>query len=64
MFTKMLSSFNALSEKYIDFKRGLDIENKLLLKEYNNENRIFLYSGANIHRLNSRFFENKDAKKL
>lgn len=29
---------------------------KSLLKEYNNENFIFLYSGANIYQFNLRFF--------
>ncbi|WP_434792927.1 class I SAM-dependent DNA methyltransferase (plasmid) [Borreliella burgdorferi] len=63
LINKMLGSFSALDEKYINFKTGLNIENKLLLKEYNNENFMFLYSGANIHQFNSRFFEDKDARK-
>lgn len=59
----MLSAFNALSKEYIDFKRGFNIENKPILKEDNNGNRIFFYSGANIYQFNSRFFESKDAKR-
>ncbi len=65
LINKMFSKFSVLSERYIDFKKGLDpsINNrKSLLKEYNNENFIFLYSGANIHQFNSRFFEDKAAK--
>ncbi|MDO7273026.1 class I SAM-dependent DNA methyltransferase, partial [Borreliella burgdorferi] len=63
LISKMFSQFNTLSEKYIDFIGGLHLTKyKSLLKEYNNENFIFLYSGANIHQFNSRFFEDKDAK--
>ncbi|QFI15081.1 Eco57I restriction-modification methylase domain-containing protein (plasmid) [Borrelia sp. CA_690] len=65
LISKMFSQFSPLSEKYIDFKKGLDpsIKNcKSLLKEYNNQNFIFLYSGANIHQFNSRFFKDKAAK--
>ncbi|MBB6208480.1 type II restriction/modification system DNA methylase subunit YeeA [Borrelia lanei] len=62
LIKKMLSQFSVLSEKYINFKRGLNIKNKLLLKEYNNENFVFFYSGANIRQFNLRFFEDKDAK--
>ncbi|PRR07169.1 class I SAM-dependent DNA methyltransferase [Borreliella burgdorferi] len=65
LINKMFSKFSTLGEGYIDFKKGLDpsIKNrKSLLKEYNNRNLIFLYSGANIHQFNSRFFEDKDAK--
>ncbi len=65
LINKMFIQFGILSEEYIDFKKGLDpsIKNrKSLLKEYDNENFIFLYCGANIHQFNSRFFENKDAK--
>ncbi len=65
LINKMFSKFSALGEGYIDFKKGLDpsIKNrKSLLKECNNKNLIFLYSGANIHQFNSRFFEDKDAK--
>ncbi|WP_215536343.1 class I SAM-dependent DNA methyltransferase [Borreliella bavariensis] len=65
LINKMFKSFSALREDYIDFKRGLSssIKNlKLLLKEYYSENFIFLYSGANIHQFNSKFFEDKDAK--
>ncbi len=63
LVVKMLSAFNALSKEYIDFKRGFNIENKPILKEDNNGNRIFFYSGANIYQFNSRFFESKDAKR-
>ncbi|WP_418905170.1 Eco57I restriction-modification methylase domain-containing protein (plasmid) [Borreliella finlandensis] len=66
LINKMFSQFSVLSQEYIDFKIGLNpsIKNcKSLLKEYNNENFIFLYSGANIHQFNSRFFKDKDAKK-
>ncbi|WP_210360142.1 class I SAM-dependent DNA methyltransferase [Borreliella garinii] len=65
LINKMFKSFSVLREDYIDFKRGLSssIKNlKLLLKEYYSENFIFLYSGANIHQFNSKFFEDKDAK--
>ncbi len=63
LINKMFSQFNTLSEEYIDFIGGLHLTKyKSLLKEYNNENFIFLYSGANIHQFNSRFFEDKDAK--
>ncbi|WP_421114414.1 Eco57I restriction-modification methylase domain-containing protein (plasmid) [Borreliella americana] len=65
LINKMFVKFGILNQEYIDFKRGLNssIKNrKSLLKEYNNENFIFLYSGANIHQFNSRFFEDKDAK--
>ncbi len=65
LINKMFSQFSVFSEEYIDFKKGLDtsIKNrKSLLKEYDNENFIFLYCGANIHQFNSRFFENKNAK--
>ncbi|WNY65417.1 class I SAM-dependent DNA methyltransferase [Borreliella carolinensis] len=65
LINKIFSQFNTLGEEYIDFKPGLNssIKNlKFLLKEYNNKNFIFLYSGANIHQFNSRFFEDKSAK--
>ncbi|WP_418457406.1 Eco57I restriction-modification methylase domain-containing protein [Borreliella andersonii] len=63
LINKMFSHFSVLSEEYIDFRFGLNLtKNKALLKEYNNENFIFLYSGSNIHQFNSKFFENKDAK--
>ncbi|WP_418906248.1 Eco57I restriction-modification methylase domain-containing protein (plasmid) [Borreliella tanukii] len=65
LINKMFSQFSVFSEEYINFKKGLDpsIKNrKSLLKEYDNENFIFLYCGANIHQFNSRFFEDKDAK--
>ncbi|WP_417903168.1 Eco57I restriction-modification methylase domain-containing protein (plasmid) [Borreliella andersonii] len=63
LINKMFSHFSVLSEEYIDFRFGLNLtKNKALLKEYNNENFIFLYSGSNIHQFNSRFFENKNAK--
>ncbi|WP_419261170.1 Eco57I restriction-modification methylase domain-containing protein [Borreliella afzelii] len=65
LINKMFSRFSTLSKEYIDFTRGLNSSvnnHKFLLKEYNDENFIFLYSGANIHQFNSRFFENKDAK--
>ncbi|WP_418905313.1 Eco57I restriction-modification methylase domain-containing protein (plasmid) [Borreliella turdi] len=60
---KMFSKFSTISEEYIDFKQGLNPTiNKIFLKEYNNGNFIFLYSGANIHQFNSRFFKNKNAR--
>ncbi|WP_420025401.1 Eco57I restriction-modification methylase domain-containing protein [Borreliella valaisiana] len=65
LINKMFSQFSVFSEEYIDFKKGLDLSiknRKSLLKEYDNENFIFLYCGANIHQFNSRFFEDKDAK--
>ncbi|WP_418905526.1 Eco57I restriction-modification methylase domain-containing protein [Borreliella japonica] len=65
LINEMFSRFSTLSEEYIDFTRGLNtsINNrKSLLKTYNNENFIFLYSGANIYQLNSRFFASDDAK--
>ncbi|WP_215537563.1 class I SAM-dependent DNA methyltransferase [Borreliella bavariensis] len=63
LINKMFIQFSILSEEYIDFGFGLNLtKNKALLKESNNKNFIFLYSGANIHQFNSRFFENKDAK--
>ncbi|WP_210366309.1 class I SAM-dependent DNA methyltransferase [Borreliella garinii] len=63
LINKMFSQFSTLSKEYIDFGGGLHLTKyKALYEEYNNENFIFLYSGANIHQFNSRFFENKDAK--
>ncbi|WP_151074396.1 class I SAM-dependent DNA methyltransferase [Borreliella turdi] len=63
LINKMFSSFSILSEKYIDFGGGLHLTKyKTFYKEYNNENFIFLYSGANIHQFNSRFFKDKSAK--
>ncbi|MCD2386077.1 class I SAM-dependent DNA methyltransferase [Borreliella burgdorferi] len=63
LINKMFSKFSTLSEEYINFGVGLNLTKyKTLCKEYNNENFIFLYSGANIHQFNSRFFEDKDAK--
>ncbi|WP_418905335.1 Eco57I restriction-modification methylase domain-containing protein (plasmid) [Borreliella turdi] len=63
LINKMFSSFSILSEKYIDFRGGLHLTKyKTFYKEYNNENFIFLYCGANIYQFNSRFFEYKDAK--
>ncbi|WP_215538188.1 class I SAM-dependent DNA methyltransferase [Borreliella bavariensis] len=65
LINKMFSQFGVFSEEYIDFQKGVDpsINNrKSLLKEYNDENFIFLYSGANIHQFNSRFFICDDAK--
>lgn len=35
----------------------------MAIKSAKSLNFIFLYSGANIHQFNSRFFEDKDAKK-
>ncbi|WP_418885159.1 Eco57I restriction-modification methylase domain-containing protein [Borreliella carolinensis] len=63
LINKMFSKFSVLSQEYIDFFGGLHLTKyKSLYKEYNNENFIFLYSGANIHQFNSRFFKDKDAK--
>ncbi len=63
LINKMFSQFSTLSKEYIDFGGGLHLTKyKALYEEYNNENFIFLYSGANIHQFNSRFFEHKDAK--
>ncbi len=63
LIRKMFNSFSVLREEYIDFGVGLNLTiHKALYKEYNNKNFVFLYSGANIHQFNSRFFENKDAK--
>ncbi|AJY73058.1 class I SAM-dependent DNA methyltransferase [Borreliella afzelii] len=65
LINKIFSQFSVLNQEYIDFKRGLNtsINNrKSLLREYNDKNFIFLYSGANIHQFNSRFFTCDDAK--
>ncbi|WP_418457434.1 Eco57I restriction-modification methylase domain-containing protein [Borreliella andersonii] len=63
LINKIFSQFSVLSKEYIDFGVGLNLtKHKALYREYNNENFIFLYSGANIHQFNSRFFEDKDAK--
>ncbi len=63
LINKMFSQFSTLSKEYIDFGGGLHLTKyKALYEEYNNENFIFLYSGANIHQFNSRFFEDKAAK--
>ncbi|MGF7102140.1 class I SAM-dependent DNA methyltransferase [Borreliella kurtenbachii] len=63
LINKMFSKFSVLSQEYIDFGGGLHLTKyKALYKEYNNENFMFLYSGANIHQFNSRFFKDKDAK--
>ncbi|WP_215536608.1 class I SAM-dependent DNA methyltransferase [Borreliella bavariensis] len=63
LIRKMFNSFSVLSEEYIDFGLGLNLTiHKSLYKEYNNENFIFLYSGANIHQFDSRFFKDKSAK--
>ncbi len=63
----MFKSCSIPNAEYIDFKKGLNLSiknRKSLLKEYNNKKFIFLYSGANIHKFNSKFFENKAAKKV
>ncbi len=63
----MFKSCSILNAEYIDFKKGLNLSiknRKSLLKEYNNKKFIFLYSGANIHQFNSKFFEDKAAKKV
>ncbi|WP_215538164.1 class I SAM-dependent DNA methyltransferase [Borreliella bavariensis] len=63
LIRKMFNSFSVLSKEYIDFGLGLNLTiHKSLYKEYNNENFIFLYSGANIHQFDSRFFKDKSAK--
>ncbi|MBB6043456.1 Eco57I restriction-modification methylase domain-containing protein (plasmid) [Borreliella yangtzensis] len=65
LINKMFNQFSTLSQEYIDFKRGLNpsVKNrKSLVKEYSGKNFIFLYSGANIHQFNSRFFEDKSSK--
>ncbi|WP_418906231.1 Eco57I restriction-modification methylase domain-containing protein (plasmid) [Borreliella tanukii] len=63
LIRKMFNSFSVLNEAYINFKEGLHLTKyKALFKEHSSENFIFLYSGANIHQFDSRFFENKDAK--
>ncbi|WP_215537943.1 class I SAM-dependent DNA methyltransferase [Borreliella bavariensis] len=63
LIRKMFNSFSVLSKEYIDFRLGLNLTiHKSLYKEYNNENFIFLYSGANIHQFDSRFFKDKSAK--
>ncbi|WP_420025276.1 Eco57I restriction-modification methylase domain-containing protein (plasmid) [Borreliella yangtzensis] len=63
LINKMFNQFSALSQEYIDFGVGLNLTKyKALYKEYNNENFIFLYSGANIYQFNSRFFEDKSEK--
>ncbi len=63
LINKMFGQFSTLSKEYIDFKEGLHLTKyKALYKEYSNENFIFLYSGANIHQFNSRFFKDKAAK--
>ncbi|SCW42558.1 Type II restriction/modification system, DNA methylase subunit YeeA, partial [Borreliella japonica] len=63
LINKMFSQFSVLSQEYIDFGVGLNLTKyKALYKEYNNKNFMFLYSGANIHQFNSRFFEDKGAK--
>ncbi|WP_210376835.1 class I SAM-dependent DNA methyltransferase, partial [Borreliella garinii] len=54
LINKMFSQFSTLSKEYIDFGGGLHLTKyKALYEEYNNENFIFLYSGANIHQFNS-----------
>ncbi|WP_210369168.1 class I SAM-dependent DNA methyltransferase [Borreliella garinii] len=66
LINKMFKSCSILNAEYIDFKKGLNLSiknRKSLLKEYNNKKFIFLYSGANIHQFNSKFFEDKAAKK-
>ncbi|ACN55470.1 type I restriction enzyme r protein (plasmid) [Borreliella burgdorferi WI91-23] len=64
LINKMFNQFTALSQKYIDFGVGLNLTKyKALYKEYNNKDFVFLYSGANIHQFNSRFFEDRSAKK-
>ncbi|ACL34751.1 type I restriction enzyme r protein (hsdr_n) (plasmid) [Borreliella garinii PBr] len=63
LINKIFNQFNILCEEYIDFGVGLNLTKyKALYKEYNNKNFVFLYSGANIHQFNSRFFEDKYAK--
>ncbi|WP_215540825.1 class I SAM-dependent DNA methyltransferase [Borreliella bavariensis] len=63
LINKMFSSFSVLNESYIDFKEGLHLTKyKALFKEYISENFIFLYSGANVHQFNSRFFKDKSVK--
>ncbi|WP_418909661.1 Eco57I restriction-modification methylase domain-containing protein (plasmid) [Borreliella lanei] len=63
LIRKMFGQFSILNEEYIDFGGGLHLTKyKTLYREYNNENFIFLYSGANIYQFNSRFFECKAAK--
>lgn len=63
LINKMFGQFSTLGKEYIDFGGGLHLTKyKALYKEYNNENFIFLYSGANIHQFDSRFFEDKAAK--
>ncbi|MGF7101843.1 type II restriction/modification system DNA methylase subunit YeeA [Borreliella kurtenbachii] len=63
LINKMFNQFSTLSQEYIDFGVGLNLTKyKALYKEYNDKNFVFLYSGANIHQFNSRFFEDKDAK--
>ncbi len=63
LVNKMFSRFDTLIQEYIDFREGLNLTKyKALYKEYNNEKFIFLYSGANIHQFNSRFFEDRAAK--
>lgn len=66
LINKMFKSCSILNAEYIEFKKGLNLSiknRKSLLKEYNNKKFIFLYSGANIHQFDSRFFEDKAAKK-
>ncbi len=63
LVNKMFSRFDTLIQEYIDFREGLNLTKyKALYKEYNNEKFIFLYSGANLHQFNSRFFEDRAAK--
>ncbi|WP_418885673.1 Eco57I restriction-modification methylase domain-containing protein [Borreliella tanukii] len=63
LINKMFGQFSTISQEYINFGVGLNLtKHKASYKEYSNKNFIFLYSGANIHQFNSRFFEDKDAK--
>ncbi|SCW39471.1 hypothetical protein SAMN02983004_00913 [Borreliella japonica] len=66
LIDKMFSRFSTFSEDCMNFIGGLSTTGmnnlKFLIKECNDENRIFLYCGANIHQFNSRFFQDKGAK--
>ncbi|AHH07677.1 hypothetical protein BCD_1611, partial (plasmid) [Borrelia crocidurae DOU] len=67
LLSKLFNQFKVLSDKYINFKKGIDPSvnnNKELLKEdvSDKSDYVFLYQGANIHQFNSRYFEHKSSK--